>query len=310
MDTMILLSIILFWFFVALGLRNVYVYQTQKKELIKHVEEHLDNREIFRKKDSIKTRLLIKITSYADDFSSLGQRINFFSENSEVEDWLRKSGNPLKLTVERFQGIKIFLAIVGLVIGIVLFIIRFPFSEFAVALFPLVGYFLPIVLVKNMANKRQEQLRYDLPDFLDTVSVSLQAGISMDQALKEVIRFFDGPLREEFSTFLYEIDLGVPREEALRGLLRRNENAEFQTLIKSLIQGMRLGVPVSRTFKLQAENMRQFRKELVKEKAAKASPKITLITTFIVTPTVMLLIGGLLVMNMLFGDTSILDLVK
>ena len=104
--------------------------------------------------------------------------------------------------------------------------------------------------------------------------------------------------------------MGVPREEAYRQLMERNSNPEFQSLIKSLIQGLKLGVPIATTFKLQADDMREIRKEQVKEKAAKASPKITLITTFIIAPTAMLLVGGLMVMNLLFGDNNIFDLVK
>ncbi len=311
MDALILVCIILFWFMFFLGMRHLYVYLQKKQELQVHLNESVSNLEqSFRKKETLTSKILKKVLKYGDDFSSIGQRVNFFSEEKDVEDWLRKSGNRLDLTVERFQGIKIYLAFLGLVIGIILFIIQFPLSQFAVALFPVVGYFIPIILLKNQAKKRQEELRYDLPDFLDTVSVSLQAGIDLDKALREVIQFFDGPLREEFSRFLHEINLGVPREEAYRQLMERNSNPEFQSLIKSLIQGLRLGVPIATTFKIQADDMREIRKEQVKEKAAKASPKITLITTFIIAPTAMLLVGGLMVMNLLFGDNNIFDLVK
>lgn len=311
MDALILVCIILFWFMFVLGMRHLYVYLQKKQELQVHLNESVAQFEqSFRKKETLTSKILKKVLKYGDDFSSIGQRVNFFSEEKDVEDWLRKSGNRLELTVERFQGIKIYLAFLGLVIGIILFIIQFPLSQFAVALFPVIGYFIPIILLKNQAKKRQEELRYDLPDFLDTVSVSLQAGIDLDKALREVIQFFDGPLQEEFSRFLYEINLGVPREEAYRQLMERNSNPEFQSLIKSLIQGLKLGVPIATTFKIQADDMREIRKEQVKEKAAKASPKITLITTFIIAPTAMLLVGGLMVMNLLFGDNNIFDLVK
>jgi len=170
-----------------------------------------------------------------------------------------------------------------------------------------VGYFLPILYLKTRVRRRQEQLRYDLPDFLDTVSVSLQAGLGLDQTLQEVTRYFDGPLREEFSRYQQEISLGVPRENAYRNLLKRNDNPEFQRLIKALIQGMKLGVPIATTFKIQADEMRRIREEQVKEKAAKASPKITLITTFIILPTAVLLIGGLMIMNMFLGDDGFVN---
>nr|WP_255433770.1 type II secretion system F family protein [Brevibacillus sp. LEMMJ03] len=140
--------------------------------------------------------------------------------------------------------------------------------------------------------------------------MTLQAGVSLDQSLRSVIQFFPGPLQEEFSRFNQELDLGVPREKAYEQLLRRNDNPEFQMLIKALIQGMRLGVPIAVTFKIQSENMRRIRKELIKEKAAKASPKVTLITTFVVAPTAIALIGGLMVLNILENTSMFSDMLS
>src|SRR5699024_10047427 len=133
------------------------------------------------------------------------------------------------------------------------------------------------------------------------VSTSVQAGVSLDQSLKEVIQHFKGPIREEFSRFNQEIELGVPRETAYRELLNRNDNEEFQSLIKALIQGLNLGVPVATTFKVQAEDMREMRQEQVKELASKAAPKVTLVTTFLIAPASILIVAGLMVLNMLTG---------
>ncbi len=262
------------------------------------------------KKKNRRGRLIQKLTKYAEDFSDLGQRVNFFSENHDVENWLRKSGNSYNLTVERFQGLKIFLLIVGFFGGVLSLIIGLPFSQYSLIFLPILGYFLPIIIVRNQAKKRQQLIRKDLPDFLDTISTSLQAGINLDQALREVIRFFDGPLREEFSRFNYEIELGVQRETAYRNLLSRNDNTEFQSLIKSLIQGQNLGVPIATTFKIQAEDMRKLREEQVKELAAKASPKVTLVTTFIVAPVSILMIAGLMILNMIYGENSIFNMLQ
>ncbi|WP_078409240.1 type II secretion system F family protein [Priestia abyssalis] len=310
MDALLIISVILFWLFVGIGLRHLYVFQQQKKELMVHVQEtvHMENEHRYRKKEPLVEKAIKRLTKFADDFSTMGQRINFFSEPHDVEDWLRRSGYPFDLTVERFQGIKIFFALAGLTLAAMAFVIGVPLAHFGLIFMPLIGYFLPILYVKSKGKERQEKLRYDLPDFLDTVSVSLQAGVHLEQALKQIVRFFDGPLKEEFSRFLQEVELGVPREEAYRELLRRNDNPEFQSLIKSLIQGNRLGVPIAQTFKIQAEDMRIMRKEQAKEKAAKASPKITLITTFVITPAAIMMIAGLMILNMFLGDNSILKM--
>lgn len=310
MDALLIISVILFWLFVGIGLHHLYVFQQQKKELMVHVQEtvHIENEHRYRKKEPLIEKAIKRLTKFADDFSIMGQRINFFSEPHDVEDWLRRSGYPFDLTVERFQGIKIFFTLAGLTLAAIAFVIGIPMAHFGLIFMPLIGYFLPILYVKSKGKERQEKLRYDLPDFLDTVSVSLQAGVHLEQALNQIVRFFDGPLKEEFSRFLQEVELGVPREEAYRELLRRNDNPEFQSLIKSLIQGNRLGVPIAQTFKMQAEDMRIMRKEQAKEKAAKASPKITLITTFVITPAAIMMIAGLMILNMFLGDNSILKM--
>ncbi|WP_217588645.1 type II secretion system F family protein [Lentibacillus saliphilus] len=310
MDALIILSIIAFWFCIILFLKHYWSFLQEKRAVLEHVSDvtEIDPFEKKLKKRDRRAEAFQKITTYADDFADLGQRINFFSENHDVEEWLRKSGNPLKLTVERFQGLKIFLFLVGAFIGALALVIGFPFGQYILTFGPLLGYFLPIIIVRSEAKKRQDKLRSDLPDFLDTVSTSVQAGVSLDHALKEVIRHFEGPIREEFSRFNHEIELGVPRERAYRELLRRNDNQEFQTLIKALIQGMSLGVPIATTFKIQAEDMRQIQEEQVKELAAKASPKVTLVTTFLIAPVSILMIAGLMIMNMLMGDNSIFNM--
>jgi tight adherence protein C len=77
-----------------------------------------------------------------------------------------------------------------------------------------------------------------------------------------------------------------------------------------LLQGLKLGVPIATTFKVQAEDMRQFREEQVKELAAKASPKVTLVTTFVVAPVSILMIAGLMILNLIYGENSLFDLLK
>lgn len=307
MDALIIITIIAFWFCVILCMKHFWSFLQEKRKVLRHVSDvtFIDPFEKKEKKKNRRADLFRQVTKYADDFSDLGQRINFFSENHSVEEWLRKSGNPLKLTVGRFQGLKIFLFIAGFFVGILAVIIGLPFSQYMLVFAPIVGYFLPIILIRREAKKRQALIRKDLPDFLDTVSTSVQAGVSLDHALREVIRYFDGPIREEFSRFNQEIDLGLPREKAYRELLERNGNPEFQSLIKGLIQGLNLGIPIAKTFKIQADDMRQIREEQVKEQAAKASPKVTLVTTFLVAPVSILIIAGLMIMNMLMGDNSI-----
>ncbi|KAB2330081.1 type II secretion system F family protein [Bacillus mesophilum] len=303
MDGLILIIVSLCLIFVALSLRSFYKYLISKERLKEEIKEKTFIYNSFEKKITRKEKMISKMLQYADDFSGIGQRINFFSENEEIKKQLMQAGFPYGLTVERFQGLKIFLLIVGVIAGGVSLVLRLPFAEVSVILLPVAAYMLTIFWLKKKAKNRQAELSYQLPDFLDTMSVTLQAGVGLDQALRDIVPYFEGPVKDEFGRFIQETDVGVPRADAYRELLKRNESREFQMLIKSLIQGERLGVPISKTFKQQSEEMRKIKKEKIKEEAAKASPKVTLITTFIVMPSAIILIGGLMAINM-FKDSS------
>ncbi|MGV3465342.1 MAG: type II secretion system F family protein [Heyndrickxia sp.] len=298
MDGLIIIFILMSLGFFALCLRSFYSYLIEKQSLKEEIKEKTFIQHSFERKLTRKEKAISRMFKFADDFSDLGQRVNFFSENDDVKKLLTQAGFPYQLTVERFQGLKIFLLILGFFIGAISLVLRLPFSQFTVILFPIIGYMGAILWIKSKAKSRQEEISYQLPDFLDTMSVTLQAGVGLDQALREIVPYFDGPIKEEFGRFIQEIDVGVPRAEAYRALLERNESKEFQLLIRSLIQGEKLGVPISNTFKQISEEMRKIKKEKIKEKAAKASPKVTLVTTFLVMPSALILIGGLMIMNM------------
>ena len=306
MDLIFVFLTLTFWIFLFVCFINFYRYVKERQALDEHINEiSVTSSLLPLKKKSSLEKMIHKLSKYADEFSEIGERINFFSESSEIEDLLLKSGNRLELTVSRFQGFKILLVLIGVVTGVSMLILGLPFGNLAFILLPFAGYFLPIIALHNTVKKRQEQLRKDLPDFLDTVSISLQAGSGLENAIKEIIPYYSGPLREEFSRFLYEVELGLPREIAYQHLLQRNGNEDFQSFLKSLMQGNRLGVPVSETFRDQTNEMRRLNLELVKEKAAKASPKVTLVISLIMAPTIMLFILGLVILNVVFGDNNL-----
>ena len=293
---------------IGLSLRAYYIYLTKKRDLQDEVHDSVYVETWVQKKKTKKEKYIERLFKFADDFSDLGQRINFFSEDDEVKKYLVKAGSPYGLSVTRFQGLKMFMLIAGFFTGAVLLILRFPFSQFMVILLPIIGYGGTILWLRSKAKSRQEEISYQLPDFLDTMSVTLQAGVGMDQALRDIVHYFEGPIKDEFGRFIQELNVGVPRPEAYKALLERNDSKEFQLLIKSLVQGERLGVPIADTFKQQAEEMRRLKKEMIKEKAAKASPKVTLVTTFLILPSALVLIGGLMIINIFNQNQGIFEL--
>lgn len=295
-------TITLFIISFGFALRSLYLYMMEKQALKEHVSEtaavsgtgRLSNESMTKRQ-----KIQAKLFSYADDFSAIGERFNFFSESEDVTKWIMQAGSPKGLTTSRLQGLKIVMLFIGFFTGVALTIIGFPFARQLIFLLPIAGYFGTIFWIKGLAKQRQRRLSDSLPDFIDTIGVTIQAGTGLDQALQKITPYFDGPIQEEFARFNQRIRLGVSREDAYRELIERSDAAEFHSLIKALIQGSRLGIPVAKTIKIQSDEIRKLKREKVKEAASKASPKVTLITTFVVMPTAMIFIAGLLLLNLI-----------
>ncbi|GAX89480.1 type II secretion system F family protein [Effusibacillus lacus] len=248
------------------------------------------------------TRLLM---AWADKCVAVGIRFPFPDTLQEVESRLDRSGRPYDLTVERFLGLKIVLTVMGLAIALAFCILGLPFAQLGLVILPLAGFFAPVIKLREIARHRQESISRDIPDFLDMMSVTLQAGATLEQALRQVSRIFKGPLHDELERLGREIELGVGREQAWLRLLERNSAQELQKLVNALTQGSRLGVPVAATFRLQAEEIRRLQVEMVKSRAAKASPKITTVTTIVIAPSVFMMIMGLLVLNVFYNPSGL-----
>ena len=153
---------------------------------------------------------------------------------------------------------------------------------------PIGGFQLPQTLVRRAKDQRRGEIRRDLPDTLDLLAISVEAGVGFEGALEVVSDNFDSPLASEFSRTLREMELGLPRRQALENLNRRTEVPELSNFILTLTQADALGMPIGRVLKTQATEMRLKRRAWAREKAAKLPVKIlfpllpVLLATFIV----------------------------
>ncbi len=276
----------------------MWIFIAKKANLYKALKMEKKKKKQKRSRSSLLMDPLLKAADYA---KPTAVKYTFFTNKSQEERLLVLAGSPYGLTHELFHGLRFVLALGLLMYSVLYLLLGLPFGLMGMLFLPLIGYFGPIVWLNLKAKDRQELISAAMPDFLDTVSVTLSAGVGIDQALHQVTKQFDGPLIEEIEQFNREVDLGVPRKTAYMNLLARNKSKELEMLVNSLLQGQTLGVPVSTTFRLQAEDLRAMRGFKAKEKAAKASPQITLITTFFVAPAVFVLIIGLLFLNVVYN---------
>ena len=206
------------------------------------------------------------------------------------------AGNPPALTAERIVAFKIVFAIVGLVVGLMLSPLL-PFTGFllkvgTVVLFTLIGYTLPSATVAARASKRQKEIRKALSDTMDLLTISVEAGLGFDAALGQVVRNVPGPLSEEISRMLQEMQIGVTRTEALRHLTDRTEVSELDGFVLSMIQADKYGVGIAKVLRAQALELRQKRRQRAEETAQKVPLKLLFPMIFMVLPALFIVILG------------------
>lgn len=205
------------------------------------------------------------------------------------------AGNPEGWTAERIVALKIVFAIVGLIGGILLAALL-PISGVLkvmfVALFVLLGYLIPSQQVSSMAVRRQRTIQRQLPDVMDLLTISVEAGMGFDAALAQVVKNVPGPLAEEMSRLLQEIQIGVGRADAFRHLGERTDVSELQGFVLSMIQADLFGVSIANVLRAQSRELRQKRRQRAEEIAQKVPVKLLFPLIFLVLPAMFIVLLG------------------
>ena len=219
------------------------------------------------------------------------------------------AGNPPSLTAERIVAFKIVGGIAGLVIGLLVAPVL-PFKGFVPAvliavLFGLTGYTFPSAGLASKASKRQKEIRKAMPDTMDLLTISVEAGLGFDAALAQVVKNVPGPLSEEIARMLQEMQIGVTRSEALRHVNDRTEVPELDGFVLSMIQADKYGVGVAKVLRAQSTELRQKRRQRAEEVAQKVPLKLLFPMIFMVLPAMFIVIlgpGAIKVYETFFGS--------
>ncbi len=145
------------------------------------------------------------------------------------------AGNPQGWTADRILSLKGIAIIVGAAIGVLFSLHRPAFAIVYAAVAGACGFFLPDVLLYNAGIKRQARIVSALPDALDMLTVCVEAGLGFDGALAQVARNTTGPLAEEFARTLQEMQIGLSRAQALRGMVARTTVPELRSFVGALV---------------------------------------------------------------------------
>lgn len=154
------------------------------------------------------------------------------------------------------------------------------------------GYFALDAWLKTRAKQREKEIQSTLPDVLDLLTISVEAGLGFDAALFKVVEKQKGVLAEEFLKVLQEIRMGRPRREALRDLGRRNHVEDLSNVVASLVQADQLGIGISGVLRNQARQIRLRRRQRAEEKAQKAPIKMMVPLVFFVFPSIFIVVLG------------------
>ncbi len=154
------------------------------------------------------------------------------------------------------------------------------------------GFYLPDLLVYNAGLRRQQELRRTLPDVLDMLTVSVEAGLGFDAAMSQVAANAAGPMVGESARVLQEMRLGAGRADAMRAMAARTSVTELRTFATAVVQASELGIPVGNVLREQAREMRVRRRQRAEELAQKVPVKILFPLIFLIFPALFIIILG------------------
>jgi tight adherence protein C len=137
-----------------------------------------------------------------------------------------------------------------------------------------VAYFVPDLLIYSRATERQEQLQRDLPDVLDKIVISVEAGLGFEAAMAATARAGRGPLADELVRTTQDIGLGMARRDAYEALQRRTRSDDLTSFVRGVIQAEEHGSSMSAMVRIQSKEMRMKRKLRAEAKAGKVSVKL------------------------------------
>lgn len=213
----------------------------------------------------------------------------------QVHAQLVHAGLQGRFRAEEIISLRVLGAVVGLLLGIVNVgtgTIGGGTGLLLLVLLPVVGAQVPKSWLERKVEERRDAIRRDLPDTLDLMAISVEAGVGFEGALGVVCDNFDSPLANEFARTLREMELGLPRREALQNLKKRTEVPELSNFVLTLTQADALGMPVGRVLKTAADEMRTKRQQWAREKAAKLPVKILFPLVLFIFPAIFVVLLG------------------
>ena len=226
----------------------------------------------------------------------VGQRQQEGGMVARIDAKLERAGYPGGLRGADWIGVKLLsligFAILGFLLGLGIgagsIVVALLFTLFGAAL----GYMAPEFWLGRKMRARSMAMTLQLPDALDLLTISVEAGLGFDAALAKVVEKMEGPLVDEFRQALAEVRMGRTRREALRDVANRADAQPVSNFIGAIVQAEQLGVPIAKVLQIQSNQLRIERRQRAEEAAAKAPVKMLFPMVGCIFPTIFIVILG------------------
>jgi tight adherence protein C len=245
-------------------------------------------------------RAVRPLISRLSRFSRRGGQTNLVEQ---AEDRLHRAGYPGGLRGADWMGVKILGAIVFAIGFTILFLgfMGFPMGIVLGLSGLVIGFMAPEFWLGRKIRQRQMDMILQLPDALDLLTISVEAGLGFDAALQKVVEKMEGPLVNEFRQALAEIRMGRLRRDALRDVASRADAQPVTNFIGAIVQAEQLGVPIAKVLQIQSQQLRIERRQRAEEAAAKAPVKMLFPMVGCIFPTIFIVILGPAIVTVVRG---------
>jgi tight adherence protein C len=236
-------------------------------------------------------------------FDRIGRRMTILQPRDraqKLQALIDLAGRPLGMNAGSFVALQLVLAVVVALLGVGLTLalaLPWPLGLVFGGVF---GFIAPQYQLKRIVGARQKEITLALPNALDLLCISVEAGLGFDAALARVVEKFDNALSREFAFVLNEIRLGRPRHEALEDLGKRSGVPELNSFIQALVQSDQLGVGIARVLRIQSDEMRRRRRQRAEAKAQQASLKMLFPMVGCIFPVLFVILLGPAAIHLLF----------
>ncbi len=231
---------------------------------------------------------------------SLKKREKSSKQIEETDNMLEMAGYDI--TAEQFSVIKVMIAIfVAILTFLICSLLKAPMKITALssAILALIGLRAPVFIVRKMVTARKERMRNQLPDIMDLLVVSVEAGLGFDAALLRLYEKNKSEMMTELIQATKDIQRGMSKKEAYDSLAKRCDFKELSSFLSALVQADQLGISIKSVLTTQSDALRLERKQRAEEKALKAPVVMMLPMVMFIFPVIFIVLLGPAVMNIM-----------